>query len=102
MLTQRFSEGKQRVLAYAVDVLMIAISLFMIVYGFMLCQVTWNQSVDALPMLNVGLTYLPLPLGSIVILLFVIERMVAGSQGHRAIVTYDHAPEQAGLKEGGL
>jgi len=94
MLTQRLPAVPQRVLRQTVDVLMIVISLFMIVYGLMLCRVTWNQSVDSLPALNVGLTYLPLPLGSLAILFFIVERMLAGPQDKRAIVTYDHAQEQ--------
>lgn len=102
MLSQRLSVGKQRVLNHVVDVLMILISLFMISYGLMLCRVTWNQSVDSLPALNVGLTYLPLPLGSFIILLFIIERMIAGVQNGRPIVTYDHAPEHCEIAEGGL
>ncbi len=95
MLVERLPAGVQKGLQYIVDVLMILISLFMIYYGFGLCAVTWNQSVDSLPALNVGATYLPLPLGSIAILLFIIERMVFGPQNHRPIVTYDHEPAHA-------
>ena len=102
MLVQRLSAGKQRLLVHIVDVLMISISLFMIVYGTLLCRTTWNQSVAALPTLNVGLTYLPLPLGSFAILLFIIERMVAGTQSSRPIVTYDHAQELPATKEGDI
>ena len=102
MLVQRLSAGKQRVLIHVVDTLMISVTLFMIVYGTLLCRTTWNQSVDSLPSLNVGLTYLPLPLGSLAILLFIIERMVAGTQSDRPIVTYDHAQELPAAKEGGL
>lgn len=102
MLTDRLSAGTQRVLSHIVDVLMVAISLFMIYYGIGLCQITWNQSVDSLPALNVGLTYLPLPLGGVAILLFIIERIIAGPQNHRDIVTYDHAPEHSEVEEGEL
>ena len=102
MLTERLPGGVQRFLEHVVDILMLAISLFMIYYGIGLCQVTWNQSVDTLPALNVGLTYLPLPLGSVAILLFIIERMVAGPQNKRPIVTYDHAPEHSEVEEGEL
>jgi TRAP-type C4-dicarboxylate transport system permease small subunit len=88
LLTSRLSQGKQRFLSYVVDVLMILISLFMIVYGLSLCRVTWNQSVDALPMLSVGVTYLPLPLGSLVLLVFIVEHLLAGPQNGRPIVAY--------------
>ena len=42
------------------------------------------------PALRVGLTYLPLPVGSAITLLFVIEQMIAGPQTGRAVVTFDH------------
>lgn len=102
MLVERLPGGAQRMLAHAVNVLMVLISLFMIYYGFGLCAVTWNQSVDSLPALSVGVTYLPLPLGSIAILLFIIELMVAGPQNQRAIVTYDHEPGHTVAEEGEL
>lgn len=102
LLVERLPGGNQRVLACVVDILMMLISLFMIVYGFRLSIVTWNQSVDTLPILNVGLTYLPLPLGSIAILLFIIERMVAGSQMHRPIVTFEQTPDQSRVEGGNL
>ena len=43
-----------------------------------------------LPWLPVGYTYLPLPIGSLLTLLFVLENALLGSQAHRAVVTYDH------------
>ncbi len=102
MLVERLSGGVQRVVSHLVDVLMVVISLFMIYYGFGLCAITWNQSVDSLPALSVGVTYLPLPVGGIAILLFIIERMVAGPQNHRPIVTYDHEPSHTEAEEGEL
>lgn len=100
MLLQRLSMRKQQILGQMVNILLILLSLFMMIYGLMLCQTTWNQSVDSLPSLNVGLTYLPLPLGSLATMLFIVERIVAGGQSHRPIVTYDHAPEFSAIKEG--
>ncbi len=102
MMVDRLPGGMQRVLAYLVDVLMIMISLFMIVYGFRLSQVIWHQSVDTLPILKVGLTYLPLPLGGIAIMLFIIERIWAGSQKSRPIVTFDNDPEPAKIDGGAI
>ncbi len=94
VLVERISSVNQRVLEYVVDILLILISLFMIVYGFRLSFLLWHQSVDTLPALNVGLTYLPLPLGSIALLLFIIERMAAGSQKNRPIVTFELKQDQ--------
>ena len=44
----------------------------------------WGQTISELPWLPVGVTYLPLPLGSLVTLLFVLEHIVFGSQHQRA------------------
>ena len=90
-------KAMQRVMAYFVHMFMAAISVFIIIYGFNLCGTTWNQAVAELPWLNVGWCYLPLPLGSIITLLFIIEQVVAGPQNHRPIVTVDHQDES---KEG--
>lgn len=102
MLVERLPGGVQRALSHVVNALMVVISLFMIYYGFGLCQVTWNQSVDSLPALSVGVTYLPLPVGSVAILLFILERIMAGPQNHRPIVTYDHEPDHTEAEEGEL
>lgn len=102
MIVERLSTGKQRLIAYLVDLFMLLISLFMIVYGFRLSKAIWHQSVDTLPILKVGLTYLPLPLGSIAILLFIVERIIAGSQTHRPIVTFGQSQEETQVKGGAL
>lgn len=100
MLVERLSKGKQRLISYLVDLLMLLISLFMMVYGFRLSKAIWHQSVDTLPILKVGLTYLPLPLGSIAILFFIVERIIAGPQKNRPIVTFGLSQDES-LIEGG-
>ncbi len=47
-----------------------------------------GQSLDTLPWMPVGLTYAALPLGSFITALFVLERMLRGSQAHRPIVAF--------------
>lgn len=89
MFVSRIPPRAQRFLAQIVNILMILISLFIVIWGSALCKVTWNQTLDALPWLRVGITYLPLPLGSAMIILFIIENMLAGSQKNRPIVIYD-------------
>jgi TRAP-type C4-dicarboxylate transport system permease small subunit len=93
-LVERLPSSLKRFLPTTVNLLLLLISLFMIYYGFRLCQVTWNQSVDTLPLLRVGVTYLPLPLGSIAFLLFIIEQFVAGSQQTRPIVLLGQEVDQ--------
>jgi TRAP-type C4-dicarboxylate transport system permease small subunit len=57
--------------------------------------VTWHQVIAEFPFLSVGITYLPLPLGGVVTLAFIVERIVAGSQAGRPVVTFDREPPPA-------
>lgn len=90
MLVDRLPAGVQAVLVRVVDLLMVGICLFVIVWGTKLCLETMGQSLAELPWLPVGVTYLPLPLGSLATLVFVLEKAVFGSQAHRAVVRFDH------------
>lgn len=101
MLTDRLPETARRPLRGAVHLLMLAISLFMLAYGTQLCIGTWGQSIPELTWLPVGLTYVPVPLGGFVTLLFVLEHMVFGDQSKRAVVTYDWALEDHPTPVGG-
>jgi TRAP-type C4-dicarboxylate transport system permease small subunit len=71
-------EAAQRFFAILSELLVAAVALFMIKYGWGLCVATWNSSIDAFPALSVGVTYLPIPIGAFISLLFVIERMTIG------------------------
>lgn len=88
MLTDRLPEGAQVVAARIVDILMAAIALFVIYYGGdrVLFFMGTKQSLPDFPSLQVYWTYLPLPIGSLATLLFVIEAILFGRQNHRPIV----------------
>jgi TRAP-type C4-dicarboxylate transport system permease small subunit len=89
MLTERVSASVRGMLAFAVNLLMVAVSAFMVFYGIKLCMGTWGQSIPELPWLPVGLTYVPVPLGGFVTLLFVLEFLVFGDQSQRRVVQFD-------------
>lgn len=55
-----------------------ALSLFMTIWGIGLCETTWNQTIDEFPFLRVGITYLPIPLGGVFTIIFVLERLLIG------------------------
>ena len=95
MLTDRLPSAPQRACAAFVHLAMFAVSLFVVIYGFKLVQGTMGQTISELPWLPVGVTYLALPLGSLVTLLFVLEHVVFGSQHKRPVVTFDHEPAVA-------
>jgi len=63
---------------FLAECLMLAVGLFMTFNGISLCQTTWNQSIAEFPSLSVGFTYLPIPLGGICLILFVIEHLLIG------------------------
>jgi TRAP-type C4-dicarboxylate transport system permease small subunit len=86
MLTDALPAPAQRVLARLVDLLMLCVCAFVAWYGTRLCVETMGQSIAELPWLPVGITYAAIPVGALATLLFVVERMVWGTQARRAVV----------------
>jgi TRAP-type C4-dicarboxylate transport system permease small subunit len=68
----------QRAIALFVEGLMALIALFMINWGIKLVAATWQNSIADFPSLSVGVTYLPIPIGGAILLLFVFERLAIG------------------------
>jgi TRAP-type C4-dicarboxylate transport system permease small subunit len=62
-----------------VQLLMALIATFMIVWGTRLVEVTWHNTIADFPSLSVGVTYLPIPVGGVFLLLFIIERIFLGA-----------------------
>ncbi|MFP2240682.1 TRAP transporter small permease [Pseudescherichia vulneris] len=86
MLTDRLPAVLQRGAARLVDLMMLLITGLMFWYSAWLCVDLWEQPVAEFPLLTSGETYLPLPVGSAVLILFVIERVLFGSQENRPVV----------------
>jgi TRAP-type C4-dicarboxylate transport system permease small subunit len=63
---------------FAAQSLVLLVGLFMAVWGWSLAMATWDQTLAEFPELSTGLTYLPIPLGGVCLLLFVLERMLIG------------------------
>jgi TRAP-type C4-dicarboxylate transport system permease small subunit len=68
----------QRIVDLIAEALMAAISLFMIVWGARLVAATWDQVIAEFPFLRTGITYLPIPIGGVVTLMFIAERVLIG------------------------
>ena len=62
------------------ELLMAAVGLYMVIWGYRLCAATWVQTVADFPALSVGVTYLPIPLGGLCLTLFAVERLLLGPQ----------------------
>jgi TRAP-type C4-dicarboxylate transport system permease small subunit len=67
-----------RVAQFVVESLMGLFALFMVIWGIKLVDATWDNSIADFPFLSVGVTYLPIPIGGALLLLFVIEHMTIG------------------------
>ena len=79
MLTGNVGPALRSWLLRLADVAMLSTALFMLVWGAQLVQVTWRQTIAEFPTLSVGVTYLPIPVGGLLTLLFIVERLWLGS-----------------------
>jgi TRAP-type C4-dicarboxylate transport system permease small subunit len=88
MLPARF----RILLDLGVQLLMALVAAFMIVWGGRLVEVTWHNSIPDFPFLSVGVTYLPIPVGGVCLLLFIIERILIGAPPEPASHNAEVAP----------
>jgi TRAP-type C4-dicarboxylate transport system permease small subunit len=84
----------QKLCKTAVDLLMLLLALFMVIWGIKLVETTWYSHIAEFPFLSVGVTYLPIPLGGAFTFLFIVEQMWIGTPGpdsfvHREPVSLD-------------
>lgn len=92
-LTQAVGPAMRGYMAHVVQALMFLMAVFMVFYGLELCQITWNQSVPEFPGLPVGLVYGPIPLGGLLTLLFLLEKVWVGPVPKTSIMFSDEAVE---------
>jgi TRAP-type C4-dicarboxylate transport system permease small subunit len=70
-------EGKSKAaLGWLLEICMMATNLFMLWWGIKLVETTWYQVIAEFPIVSVGLSYMPIPLGGGLTALFIIERMM--------------------------
>ena len=96
MVTDRMTPEVRRVVGIFSQLLMATVCLFMTVWGTKLCMSTWNQFMSALPTLRVGITYMPIPIGGLLTLVFVLEKLLLGDQSNRRVVRFDLVEENEG------
>ena len=78
VVVRAVSPPLRRVIEALAEVLVALVSLFMVIWGARLVGTTWHQSIAEFPALSVGVTYLPIPIGGALTLLFVVERLLIG------------------------
>jgi TRAP-type C4-dicarboxylate transport system permease small subunit len=76
---------------WGVHACMLLIAAFMLGYGVHLCQITWGNSIAEFPSLSVGVVYMPIPIGGLLTLLFIVEKMWLGEPPKDDIM-YSDAP----------
>lgn len=76
----------QRACEWIVIGLLALLSLFMLIWGLSLVQVTWHQVMAEFTWLRVGIAYLPVPVSGAITLLFIIEHVWLGSPGEDSIM----------------
>jgi TRAP-type C4-dicarboxylate transport system permease small subunit len=90
-LVERAGPRARVVLRRLVDLAMVLTALFMLVWGLQLVRTTWHQVIAEFPVLSVGLTYLPLPAGGLLTLLFIVERLWVGEPPVTSVMYRDRA-----------
>lgn len=90
-LLDAVDERTRRVLLALVDVAMALTCLFMLLWGLELVRATWHQVIAEFPVLSVGVTYAPLPLGGLFTLLFIVERWWVGDPPPTSVMYRDEA-----------
>jgi TRAP-type C4-dicarboxylate transport system permease small subunit len=76
---------------WGVHACMLSIAAFMLVYGVQLCWITRTNTIAEFPSLSVGIVYLPIPIGGLLTLLFIIEKIWLG-EPPKDDVMYSDAP----------
>lgn len=74
----KLPDAPRKLAGLLVQLLMALIAVFMIVWGYRLVEVTWHNTIADFPFLSVGVTYLPIPIGGVCLLLFIVERVLLG------------------------
>ncbi len=69
----------RQLLGIVVEAGMLVINVFLLWYGIKLVQVTWYQTIAEFPIVSVGVSYLPVPIGGAVTSLFIVERFLKGN-----------------------
>jgi TRAP-type C4-dicarboxylate transport system permease small subunit len=76
---------------WGVHASMLLVAGFMLGYGAHLCQVTWGNTIAEFPSLSVGVVYMPIPIGGLLTLLFIVEKIWLGEPPKDDVMYSDQA-----------
>lgn len=86
IFTNPLPAALRQIANWLVMALLVLLSLFMVVWGVRLCEATWHQYLAEFTWLRVGITYMPIPLGGALSLLFLIELAWLGPPGEDSFI----------------
>ena len=78
---------------WGVHVCLLLTAAFMLGYGLHLCQLVWGNSMAEFPGLSVGIVYMPIPVGGLLTLLFIVEKIWLGEPPKTDVMYSDQAAE---------
>jgi TRAP-type C4-dicarboxylate transport system permease small subunit len=76
---------------WGVHACMLLIAGFMLGYGVHLCQITWGNTIAEFPWLSTGVVYAPIPIGGLLTLLFIVEKIWLGEPPKDDVMFSDQA-----------
>ena len=86
LVTDAMPPTARKTVLLVADGFLAIISTFMVIWGLQLVETTSHQVIAEFPFLSVGFTYLPIPVGGALTLLFIIERLWIGRPGHDSFI----------------
>jgi len=92
-LMKAVSARSRAAMQWGVHACMLLIAAFMLGYGVHLCLLTRGNTIAEFPWLSVGIVYLPIPIGGLLTLLFIIEKIWLGEPPKDDIM-YSDAPAE--------
>jgi len=78
---------------WGVQACMLLVAAFMLGYGTHLCVVTWGNTMAEFPWLSTGVVYMPIPIGGLFTLLFIVEKIWLGEPPEDDVMYSDQAVE---------
>lgn len=87
MVTDRLSPRGQKIAMLVSNLLMLAACVIIFQASYALCEAMWFQPQASLPAVTFGQMYLPIPVGALLTILFVVERLLCGDQSQRPLVS---------------
>jgi TRAP-type C4-dicarboxylate transport system permease small subunit len=79
MLPNALTGLPRKLLGMILEGCMLFTNFFVFWFGIGLVKTTWYQSIAEFPIVSVGVSYLPVPIGGAITVLFIIERYLTGN-----------------------